>query len=297
MNRTCELGLGTVQWGLSYGVSNSGGVVPSRAEVASILKHAAGAAVTVLDTAPNYGDVEDLLGQIGVFNFRVVTKVSKLRSDVSPTHADAIRSSILNSQARLGCGRLAGVLLHCADDLLGPHGHEAARALLDAKDLGLVERVGFSAYDPSSVRQACKVLQPDIVQVPLNVLDQRLVESGCLAELKDSGVEVHVRSVFLQGLLLMETGHFPPHLAHLAPRLQRWESAVDSSGLTRMAAALAFARAVPGVDTVLVGTCTYSQFQDVLAGFATRREFDARGLSLSDPSVIDPRKWDTACSR
>lgn len=288
-----RLGLGTVQWGMPYGVSNARGIVPVRSEVVRILSDALEVGVQVLDTAPVYGAAEELLGQVGARPFRVVTKVPRLQGSSAHELGGAIRASISKSREQMRCDRLAGVLLHHAKDLIGPQGAEVARALREAKADGLVERIGFSAYDPQTVRRACEVLQPDIVQVPLSVLDQRMALSGCLSYLKAMGTEVHVRSVFLQGLLLMSNDDLPPGLAHLKGRLTVWQRAVAMSGLTPMEAALAFVRAVPDVDVVLVGTCTYSQYQEVKAAFFSDCWFDGAALSLSDRDLIDPSTWST----
>jgi aryl-alcohol dehydrogenase-like predicted oxidoreductase len=136
-----------------------------------------------------------------------------------------------------------------------------------------------------------KKFTPDIVQLPLNVFDQRLVHGGWLKRLKDEGVEIHVRSVFLQGLLLMSLDDIPVYFDPIRPLLARWHGSARDQGMSTIQAALAFVRDLPEIDTVLIGVESLPQLQVCLDNFSNPLPFDAKGLACDDPAFVNPAFW------
>lgn len=291
MNVAAELGLGTVQWGLPYGVANAGGQTP-REEVSAILREARRHGVCVLDTASQYGEAESVLGYHALDGFRIITKTPSFgAAEIFGVQAGELADTFRRSLVRLSCNRLYGFLLHRADDLLMPGGHHLLHAMKDLKTQGLVSRIGVSVYEGRQIDAVLRLFRPDIVQLPLNVLDQRLLRSGHLDRLKAAGVEVHVRSVFLQGLLLMPPDRLPAFFAPMREVLSRWHESVAGQGLTPTQAALAFVRDCPGVDVMLVGVNTVGQFRTCLADYAGAPAFDASGLGCDDARYVNPMNW------
>src|SRR6185312_221395 len=193
-------GLGTVQFGLSYGISNSSGKFPSE-RVRSVLEHAWRAGLTVLDTASAYGDSEAVLGRSldTDQHFCIVTKTLPLpRGDIGARQLREVDTRLRESFAQLGVQRLYGVLVHHGEALLQSGGEALYGLLEEWKRAGRVQKIGVSAYEGSQLRQLMQRFPLELVQVPVNVFDQRLVRDGTLRALKAAGVEVHVRSVFLQ---------------------------------------------------------------------------------------------------
>jgi aryl-alcohol dehydrogenase-like predicted oxidoreductase len=210
-----QLGLGTVQFGGDYGVSNPGGRTPPD-EVARILALAEREDIGLLDTAALYGDSEAVLG--GALRrghkFRIVSKTLKFdAARISQADASALRAGFENSLRRLRQDRLYGLLVHAAADLLRPGGELLWAALNELKREGLVEKIGVSVYTGEDIEAILLRFRPDLVQLPLSVLDQRLIAGGQLARLKAQAVEIHARSIFLQGLLLMEDAELPSTVA------------------------------------------------------------------------------------
>jgi aryl-alcohol dehydrogenase-like predicted oxidoreductase len=199
--------LGTVQFGLPYGIANQNGQV-SRSETAAILDHAWSAGLDTLDTAIAYGESEQRLGEINVEKWRVITKLSAIPENCSDVTSWA-QKSLLSSLERLRIPKLYGMLLHRSKDLLGPHGDSLYNALLAGKDQGFVEKIGVSIYDPKELDSLPTKFKFDLVQAPYNIIDRRLALSGWLTKLHQAGTEIHVRSVFLQGLLLMKAEKKP----------------------------------------------------------------------------------------
>ncbi len=282
-----KIALGTVQFGLDYGVSNAAGRVPAE-EVTRILDGAETAGVRVLDTARAYGGAENLLGAMHASErFGIVTKTAPLGAGGVSDVAAHIEESI----AALGGSPVYGLLVHSASDLLGDQGAALAALLMRLRSEGTVTRIGVSAYTAEELFAALDVLDADLVQVPVNVFDQRLVTSGALAELKKRQIEVHGRSAFLQGLLLMDPASLPAYFAPIRDRIEQWRAFCDEREVTPLAAALGFVTGLCEVDQVVVGVETAEQLAQVVASAASLPTTDFAPLALNDPAYIDPSRW------
>lgn len=292
-----QLGLGTVQFGLDYGVSNTEGR-PSEEEVRKILALAGERKLLVLDTAAAYGDSETVLGRClpGAGPFRVVTKTRPLRECPDTIGATAwVRDGLVRSLDRLRLESVDALLAHHAGDLLGPSGDDVYTELVVAKRSGRVCRIGMSAYTGADIDTVLSRYDIDLVQIPLNVLDQRLLSGGQLARLKQRAVEVHVRSIFLQGLLLMEPTATPAYFEPIRPNLLEWHHTLKDRNMTPAQGAFAFARSLDA-DVVLAGVVNASQLvanhEDFL--LAQRVDLDFAGFALDDEAFVNPSRWKLA---
>jgi aryl-alcohol dehydrogenase-like predicted oxidoreductase len=276
-----RLGLGTVQFGQPYGVSNRRGQVP-RDEARRILVRAAEAGITLLDTAAGYGEAEAVLGALGTRPFRIVTKTIGIANGL-----EAVVARARASAATLG--RVDLLLVHAAGDLLSPGGARLWAALRALKDEGVVRGIGISAYvgdDPAALAER---FRPDAMQIPCSLLDQRLLTSGALARMKALGVEIHARSIFLQGLLFVD--RLPEKLRHAAPALAAVKARIAAAGVTPLAAALAFALSRPEIDVALVGVTAKSELDEILAAALPAPMIDWAACALDDETLLTPSRW------
>ncbi len=286
-----RLGLGTVQLGTPYGVA--GDPFPDLQAVRSILDRAARAGVRDLDTAPVYGESEARLGACAPERFRIVTKTPSLEALMHAGGVSGVRTSLEATLGRLGAERVHALLVHAPADLASEAGPALFAELARVKDEGLVQRIGVSARHPEELDLLLERYPLELVQLPLSLLDQRFLTGGQLARLAAAGVEVHARSIFLQGLLLMDPERVPAHLAPVAPRLRALRSATLERGSTPLAEALGFVRAQTGVDVVLCGVHSAAQLEGVLAAWqaAGPHLADARRFALDDLTLMDPARW------
>lgn len=283
-----HLALGTVQFGLAYGVANQGGQV-TRAHAAAILAAARAGGLDTLDTAIAYGDSEDCLGAAGIADWRIVSKLPRLPDDC-PDVAAWVAMQIDGSLRRLGVDHLHGLLLHDPRQLLGHHGAALASALRAARAAGKAERIGVSIYAPDDLAAIHPVLQPDLVQAPLNLIDRRLVDSGWLQRLADDGVEVHTRSSFLQGLLLMP--QVPARFAPWQPLWARWQQWLATHPGQAAAACLSYPLSLPQVARVVVGVDSLAQLAELLDASQTALTADdLPDLRCTDEQLINPSLW------
>jgi L-glyceraldehyde 3-phosphate reductase len=290
-----ELGLGTVQFGSDYGVTNAAGR-PEPTEIAEIVDLALASGIRTFDTAPAYGSEQALATALSTHPtpVRLVTKTAPLALErIDDAGIEAVLAAFECSLADLGVDRVAALLVHHAGELTRPGGEQLAAALVQLREQGRAERIGFSVYDPAELEAATAVLEPDIVQLPLNLVDQRFLQSGAIASLAAARVEVHVRSAFLQGALLAAPGDLPPELDGLTPAISRLERSAADAGVSRLAPPLAFCLATPGVSTVLIGTNSKRELEGVMeaACQASDVSFDPSELALNDARLTDPRNW------
>ena len=285
-----KLALGGAQFGLAYGVSNQSGQV-SRQAAREIVGLARLAGVDTIDTAIAYGDSETCLGEVGVDSFKVVTKLPPVPDDIVDVAA-WVRDQIKGSLDRLGVARVHGLLLHRADQMLGKRGQALAAALQHARQDGMVAKVGVSIYDPEQLAAIMPVCPPDIVQAPLNLLDRRLETSGWLQRLHDAGVEVHTRSAFLQGLLLMDRAAMPPRFASWRSLWDTWQDWLDAHALSATRACLQYPLSLPQVDRVVVGVSSTSELKMLLDDAAVvANAVELPDLASTDLDLINPSNW------
>jgi aryl-alcohol dehydrogenase-like predicted oxidoreductase len=286
-----ELALGTVQFGTTYGVAGRGAIVPAN-EVREILAKAWECGVRVLDTAPVYGDIEQRLGDLaGDHPFAMVSKVPALPADAASVGvAPFVIGAIGESRVRLGV-RLRTILFHRGEDLLGPHGEAVWRAATDAV-AGSEIRLGASFYSPETAAEAHARFALAVVQLPGNVLDQRLVLPSAISGL--TGVEIHLRSVFLQGLLLLPRDRAVTRVPRAAGALEAWAKWCAGRGVAPLRAALSVARSLPGVRYCVVGVDRLGQLEEIVAAWRETETLYLPALATADEDVIDPRRWSAA---
>lgn len=286
-----KLALGTVQFGLEYGIANREGRVTMDA-AASIVRIARLAGMDTLDTAAAYGDSEARLGTIGVADWRVVSKLPPLPEpcdDISGWAVASARASL----TRLKVSRVYGLLLHRPDQLLGSGGDRLFDALQQLKAEGLVRKIGISIYDPSELDALWSRFPCDLVQAPFNLLDRRLVTSGWLTRLADEGVELHVRSVFLQGLLLMSSDRREPAFRRWTPLWEGFDRWLAQTGMTPLQACLRDALAVPEIARVIVGVDSLQQLTEILAAADGPADRVPDALRTEDRDLLNPARWGT----
>ncbi len=290
-----KLGLGTVQFGLDYGVSNSTGKTPE-VEVGHILRLAADKGIRVLDTAAGYGESEEVLGRClpAQHEFAIVTKSVVLFADEGGDRCiERMCAGFRQSLSRLRQSRTYGLLLHRAEDLLSVQGPRLMAALQEFKQQGLVSKVGVSVYEPGQTSRILDRYPIDLVQLPLNLYDQRFLHTGVADRMKELGIEVHARSAFLQGLLLMNPDRLPAGFDSIRGHHERLCREIAAAGLTPLEASLRFCLAESRIDKVIVGCETPAQLSEILrvACDAGDGLLDPEQFAVEDEAIVNPARW------
>jgi aryl-alcohol dehydrogenase-like predicted oxidoreductase len=288
-----KLSLGTVQFGLTYGIANQSGQV-SLEQACEVVALARANGIADLDTAIAYGDAEARLGQIGVQGFRVVTKLPPLPDALSIEVTDAgmwAKAHLAASLQRLGVSSVYGLLLHRPADLLSHHGKALLKALQDLRAEGLVQKLGVSIYAPHELESLMPLGRWDLVQAPFNLIDRRLQTSGWLQRLKQDGTEIHTRSAFLQGLLLMPRSAIPSKFAPWTELWDKWHNWLACHSVTAVQACLAYPLAFAEVDHVVVGADNKSQLEQLIGAALSVAPDALPDLGCDDENLINPARW------
>ena len=293
-----KLCLGTVQFGMAYGINNMYGK-PSREDVFSMLDYAIAEGIDCIDTAQAYGDAEEILGSYGLGKKRQVKIISKLRPHAvdGKVHPEkVVEAEIENSLQKLQVDHLDGYLLHTPEYIY----HEGVREGLErCKQRGLVEHIGVSVYEMSHARDAIASGWIDYIQAPYSLLDQRMTQEGIVEEAKKTGVTVFLRSAFLQGLLMMDANRVPEHVRQAQPMLEKLNEILIKYGWSRVQAALYFSLSA-GADYLVFGVDTLEQLKENMywhRQFSINYEKDDCLMQLRslfpniERSIIFPSLW------
>jgi aryl-alcohol dehydrogenase-like predicted oxidoreductase/RimJ/RimL family protein N-acetyltransferase len=284
-----RLALGTAQFGLPYGIANKTGKV-SRGDAAAILHRAWSAGLDTIDTAIAYGDSEQCLGEIGIGEWRVISKLPAIPQGTSDI-GSWVTESVHGSLRRLRTDKLHAMLLHRPHDLVERQGTQLYDALQELKRTGVMRKIGVSIYDPAELDELADVGPFDLVQATLNVLDRRLLESDWMRRLAQQGVELHVRSVFLQGLLLMKPADRPKKFLRWREIWDAYDRWLASTQTTPVSASLRYALSFPQISRVVVGVESVSQLTDILRSADGSAPLVPEGLHTDDVDLLNPSHW------
>lgn len=285
-----KLALGSANFGLEYGLANHSGKI-SKLELEKILSLSEASGIEVIDTAQAYGDSE---ARLGVFSsdycFKIVTKI-----DID-LERDCVKNSISclveQSCKRLEQSRLYAVMIHRPEILLGKHGSLIIKELLLLKERDIISKIGVSIYSPKILEEISNLFKLDIVQAPFNIFDQQILSSGWSEKLKRNGVEIHVRSVFLQGLLLMKRSSLPEYFVkHWPTHFDNWYKFLNDSREDALNVALKFALNQDWIDKIVVGVDSVSQLKALVEIEKSLVSLDFPLLGCDDPKLINPSMW------
>ncbi|WP_028129289.1 aldo/keto reductase [Selenomonas sp. AE3005] len=289
MSKLC---LGTVQFGMKYGVNNALGRQPDKEECYEIIEKALNSGISCFDTASAYGTAESLLGE---FSWGRLTPhiISKL-SPECPNDDKAVAMKIRKSLQRLSLTKLYGYMLHRGADMQ----KDAVMAgMVAAKEQGLVEKIGVSIYEPEEALQAVDDNRVDIIQIPYNVLDKRLDKAGFFVKAKKNNKEIYARSSFLQGLLLMKPDEAEKRVPQSGRFIAEFQTIAKAQGYTPTEAAMLYSLCNEGIDYVVFGVETLGQLvmnlsiQKKVDGFSSCYK-DFRRFFLDVPrEIIVPSLW------
>ncbi|MBI4135790.1 aldo/keto reductase [Candidatus Uhrbacteria bacterium] len=293
-----SLVLGTAQLGIPYGVANKTGQ-PDQKTATEIVRAAWEGGIREFDTAQEYGESERVLGvafrELGIAD--QVKVISKLRKDIDVENVTAVIEAVQGSIARLGVKKLYGLLLHKEEMLDVWNTHNPSQPPLTLRGgVPLVEHIGVSVYSPERALQAIENEGVTIVQIPGNILDRRFERAGVFERAKEYKVELYLRSVFLQGLLLMKAREIPLHMEFARPIVERVGQLAQEFNITKQALALQYVKTALPETHIIIGAETPQQVRDNVvvwnalppAGIVERvRE----AFNDVDEKVLDPRQW------
>ena len=282
--------LGGAQLGLPYGILN-GGETLSREEVARILDTAVDHGIDSIDTAIAYGQSESIIGETSQNRFNIISKLPPLPVDISNV-SEWVHSQVQGSLSRLKCTSLDALLLHRPQDLTGAQGAELYAAIGSLMAEKMIHRFGVSIYSPDDLEGIIGTFDIQVVQAPLNVFDRRIL--GITNHLSALNIEVHVRSVFLQGVLIANPKDRPQRFEPWSEHLAQFDEWVRSSGVSAMACCLGFALQQPSIAKLVIGTTSAESLNEIMTSIPNSVLEVPAHLQSSVEQLIDPRFWNAA---
>jgi len=282
--------LGGAQLGLPYGILN-GGETLSREEVARILDTAVDHGVDSIDTAIAYGQSESIIGATSENRFKIISKLPPLPVDISNV-SEWVHSQVQGSLSRLKCTSLEALLMHRPQDLTGAQGAELYAAIESLMAEKMIHRFGVSIYSPDDLEGIIGTFDIHVVQAPLNVFDHRIL--GVTNQLSALNIEVHARSVFLQGVLIANPKDRPQRFEPWSEHFALFDEWVRSSGVSAMACCLGFALQQPGIAKLVIGSTSAESLDEIMNSIPNSVLEVPTHLQSSVEQLIDPRFWNAA---
>jgi len=287
-----RIAIGSAQFGMNYGIANNNGKV-SEYNIKKILSFARLHNIFTIDTAISYGDSEECIGKAGMNGWKIVTKIPKIPSSCQDIHG-WISRNINNSLARLNVKNIDAVLLHFPLQLLEKSGSDIWNSLKQIKNSGVINKIGFSLYSPEELDKLYHLFKPDIVQFPYNILDRRIEISGWLKFLSDKGVETHARSVFLQGLLLLNKNNRQKKFSDWKDLWKSWDDLLEKQNISALQACIGFVMSNQCIDKIVLGVDNNIHLEEIIGLKSISCINELKKFNTNDLDLIDPSLWDNS---
>ena len=282
-----KLALGAVQFGKNYGLVN--GKKIKNYDFKKIEKLIFRSGIKFIDTSINYGSSEKIIGNSNFNKLNIITKIKLPKKNINVDQW--LKKKIHTSLTKLKVNKIYGILVHDYKDLLGSRGKKYLKYLYHLKNKKIVQKIGVSIYSPNDLKKIWSFWKPEIVQFPLNVLDQRFSKSRWIATLKKFKILIFVRSCFLQGLLLSDY-RSNSKFKKFYKILDKFSNWCRLNNISRLQACIDFVKIKKNIDYLVVGFNNYSQFKEILKSFENKKIIKIPDIFISNKlNLIDPRKW------
>jgi aryl-alcohol dehydrogenase-like predicted oxidoreductase len=286
-----KLALGTVQFGIDYGVNSLNRQVKSK-EVKKILNYAHSKNIDLLDTALNYGNSEKIIGRFNVLNFKVVTKTRYFGNPkINNNDVKLLNNDFHKSLKNLKQDSVYGLLIHDANDLLKPGAEKLFDQLQKLKQSKKIVKIGVSVYDSSQLKFIVDNFDIDLVQLPFNILDRRMLNNGTITALHKKNIDVHARSIFLQGLLLMSQQKIPNKFKPWSSLWKMWHEWLNDNRITALEATLRYALSIKEISKVIVGVDSKDQLEQIVISSEGILPKIPLELCTNDVNLLNPSNW------
>ncbi len=281
-----KISIGSAQWGSEYGISNISGI-PSLETINKIITYAKSNGIKMIDTAGIYGNAESKIGENISYDFDIVSKIIVNEGDSSE-----IKNLVNDSLLKLKLNSIYGCLVHNPKELLKDS--KIWEALKNEKREGKIKKIGYSVYEPKELQMLFKKkLIPDMIQLPYNILDRKF--ESYIDSLKKKKIEIHIRSVFLQGLYFMDADCLPVKLLPLKNPLTKLKKLCNSWSISMLELCLYFVLKNKNIDYIIVGVESLQQLKQINKVFKNNDcPLDTQLFDLNftfNKNLLNPSNW------
>ena len=281
-----KLAIGSAQFGMNYGLCNNEKI--SQKEFKKIEKLVLRSGINFIDTASSYGESENIIGNSKLRNLNIITKIKLPTKKIDIQKW--VSKEVSKSLKRLKIKKIYGLLVHDYKDLLGESGKSYLYSLQELKRKKIIKKIGISIYESKEINKIWKFWKPDLVQVPLNLFDNRILNSGWINILKKFKIEIYARSVFLQGLLINDYDLFNFN-KKCVKSLDDFKEWCYKKKISQLKACIHFVKQCKKIDYLVVGFNSYFQLKEIIDVFKKKQIIMVKNFSTNNLNLIDPRRW------
>ena len=286
-----KIAIGTANFSYKYGIDQSKII---DAEIIKILKLLEKNKITYIDTAIDYNFKKKFINKFNSKNLKVTTKI-KLPLTNKLEFISNIKRTILRELKKLNIDKFETILLHNINDLkFAKYRLPLLKELKKLKKENLTLKIGASIYDPNELKFLYKNFKPDVIQIPLNIFDQRFANDRLLKRLKKKNTLIQARSVFLQGLLLKKSNELNmiKQKVKLKKKLKKFNSWCSLRNISQLSANISYIKSIKYIDLFIFGINSSLQLKEILSNLKKKENIeDFSQFSTTDKKIIDPRKW------
>ena len=281
--------LGSANFDQIYGIKKN---FIKKSEIKKLFNLALKNKIKTIDTSPLYNKSEKIIGLLNNNRFKIISKIPKPPKNIKRENIKKwLKQNVMISLKNLKIKKFECLLLHNANSLLCKNGDEIYKGIRNMKINGFTSKIGVSIYDFNVLDKILKKFKFNLIQAPFNILDRRLVEKGWLKKLKKRKIEVHARSIFLQGILLLKHNQLPKKLIKLSKKLMVWENWLKKNKFSSLQVCLSFVLNQRQLDGIVVGYNNTNQLNQILKLKQIKNNFSLPNLNIKDKKLIDPREW------
>lgn len=279
--------IGSANFSKGYGIKKGKGIsLIQLNKIAEVLKKNN---FNLIDSAFSYPGVEKKIATSKLKNFEVCTKI--LKNDVKNKSLNQLIRLFLSSLNTLKKKSFNTLYFHKAKDLLEKDGDNFYNKIAYLKKINLTRKIGISVYSPEELKKLLKKYSFDVIQIPLNVFDRRFLKDNYLYRLKKRGFEIHVRSIFLQGILLLENKKLPNYFKKWSQLFNDWESWNLQNNQSKVLTCVSFIKTIKHVDKVILGISNYNQINEIIICSESNKTKYPKKIFSKSKNLIDPRLW------
>lgn len=281
--------LGSANFDQVYGIKEN---LIKKNQIKKLLYLASKNNIKIIDTAPLYNESEKIIGKLNKNRFKIISKIPNKPKNVKKNQIkDWLKDCTTNSLKNLNIKKFECLLLHNGESLLKKNGNEIYEGIKKLKSNGITKKIGISIYNFNSLNKIIKKFKVDLIQVPFNIFDQRLIQNNLLKRIKKQKIQIHVRSVFLQGVLLLKYNQLPKKLKKFKKEWDKWQNWLKKNKVNPLQACLSFISNQSQLDGIVVGCDNINQLNQILKLKQLKGKFSSHNLNIKNNKLIDPRKW------
>lgn len=289
-----QLVIGTANFGNKYGIDNFQANFFSISKMFNFMNTNK---INFLDTALDYKNCDSVLGKIKLNKFNVITKIGKIPKKNKEIEK-WIFKKVLLSKKKLRISQFYGILIHNSEMILGSNGQVLYESLKKLKNLKITKKIGFSSYDTKITKKILNVYKFDIIQLPVNYLDRRFLEKKFISLVKKKKLEIHARSIFLQGTLLKNYKLLPSYLRKWKKVWENFEKLTLNNGVSKFQMCMLFMQNLIKrgiINKIIIGLNNEQQLREIInfVNAKKRINIDFKQIN-SSKNLIDPRRWNYA---